>query len=206
MRINAYVRTAPVAALFCYTHKEANTFMITRDMIYSHEAADLLRTLSLYKTLLEKQVYRMFPDKKQQAIHTLVERYIKDGRIFRDQRRQLLSALPEPELDVGMIKAFWVLLDFIDETEYHSAGDFPIRLYFFAQAEMYEVVYVQPGQEALISQALMNKADDEGKKIMVVESLKQISDISCSNVSGYCLVDEQGTTHYFKEKDLCENG
>lgn len=80
--------------------------MITRDMIYSHEAADLLRTLSLYKTLLEKQVYRMFPDKKQQAIHTLVERYIKDGRIFRDQRRRLLSASPEPELDIGTIKAF----------------------------------------------------------------------------------------------------
>ena len=30
--------------------------MITRDMIYSHEAADLLRTLSIYKTLLEKMV------------------------------------------------------------------------------------------------------------------------------------------------------
>lgn len=180
--------------------------MITRDMIYSHEAADLLRTLSLYKTLLEKQVYRMFPDKKQQAIHTLVERYIKDGRIFRDQHRRLLSASPEPELDIGTIKAFWVLLDFLDETEYHSAGDFPIKLFFFSKAEMYEVIYAQPEQEALISQALTNKADDEGKKIIVVESLKQISNVSCSNVSGYCLVDEQGTTHYFKEKDLCENG
>lgn len=180
--------------------------MITRDMVYSHEAADLLRALSLYKTLLEKQVYRLFPEKKQQAMHTLVERYIKDGRIFRDQRRQLLSALPEPELDMGMIKAFWVLLDFLDETEYHSAGDFPVKLYFFARAEMYEVVYVQPGQEALISQALANKADDEGKKIMVVESLEQVPNLSCPNVSGYCLVDEHGTTHYFKEKDLCENG
>lgn len=180
--------------------------MITRDMIYSHEAADLLRTLSLYKALLETQVYRMFPDKKQQAMHTLVGRYIKDGRIFRDQRRQLLSALPEPELDIGMIKAFWVLLDFLDTTEYHSAGDFPVRLYFFSKAEMYEVIYVQPGQEALISQALMNKADDEGKKIIIVESLKQISNISCSNVSGYCLVDEQGTTHYFKEKDADKDG
>lgn len=138
--------------------------MITRDMIYSHEAADLLRTLSLYKTLLEKQVYRMFPDKKQQAIHTLVERYIKDGRIFRDQHRRLLSASPEPELDIGTIKAFWVLLDFLDETEYHSAGDFPIKLFFFSKAEMYEVIYAQPEQEALISQALTNKADDEGKK------------------------------------------
>lgn len=104
--------------------------MITRDMIYSHEAADLLRTLSLYKTLLEKQVYRMFPDKKQQAIHTLVERYIKDGRIFRDQRRRLLSASPEPELDIGTIKAFWVFAGFLGRNRIPLSRRFPDKVIF----------------------------------------------------------------------------
>lgn len=180
--------------------------MITRDMVYSHEAAEMLRTLSLYKTLLEEQVYRLFPDKKRPAIHTLVERYIKDGRIYRDAKRRLLSCVPEPELDIGMIKSFWILLDFQNEVEYHSTGDFPVKLFFFVRAEMYEVIYIQPDQEALISQALANKADDEGKKIIVIESLNQLPHISCANVSGYCLVEGHGATHYFKEKDLCKNG
>ena len=50
-----------------------------------------------------------------------------------------------------VIKTLWVLLDFIDRVEYHSPGDFPVKLVFFSAGRMYEVVYVAEGQEALVA-------------------------------------------------------
>ena len=50
-----------------------------------------------------------------------------------------------------MVRAVWVLLDFLDRVEFHSPGDFPVKIVFFSGGEMYEVVHAAEGQEALVS-------------------------------------------------------
>ena len=44
-------------------------------------------------------------------------------------------------------------MDFIGQVEYHAPGDFPVKLIFFANGELYEIVYAASGQEALINHA-----------------------------------------------------
>ena len=51
--------------------------------------------------------------------------------------------------DAGMMAAVWVLIDFIEEVEFHSVSDYPAKLLFFAGGEVYEVIYVPLNQEAL---------------------------------------------------------
>ena len=48
--------------------------------------------------------------------------------------------------DRELTAALWVLLDFIEKVEYHSPDNMPAKLVFFADGEVYEVVYVTPGK------------------------------------------------------------
>lgn len=95
--------------------------------------------------------------------------------------------------------AAWVLLDFIDRAEYHSASDFPVKIIFFADGELYEIVHVPNGQEALIGHALSAKEDGAGRRIVLVESPEQIGRVNIPYTSGFCTVDPDGSIRYYKK-------
>ena len=54
--------------------------MKTRNDLYSREAAELLRVVSEYRTLLTEQLYRLFPGKTP-VIKTLLATLVKQVRI-----------------------------------------------------------------------------------------------------------------------------
>ena len=92
----------------------------------------------------------------------------------------------------------WVLLDFIQRADYHVPADFPVKLVFFADGELYEVACVEDGQEALVCHALRGNKGDS-RRIILVDSPAQIAKIDCPGISGFCTVEENGQTHYFKK-------
>ena len=104
------------------------------------------------------------------------------------------------ETDIGMIKAFWILLDFIDRIEYHSAGSFPVNLSFFLDAEFYEVVFILQNQETLISHALAGDPDKIGKRIVIVEDSQQIEKLNIPGAAGYCTVTKAGVIQYYRKE------
>ena len=95
-------------------------------------------------------------------------------------------------------RAAWVLLDFIGQVEYHAPGDFPVKLIFFANGELYEIVYAASGQEALINHALRDDRSG-GRRIILVDNPEDIRRIDCPGISGFCTVDAAGQVHYFKK-------
>ena len=98
----------------------------------------------------------------------------------------------------GKHRAVWVLLDFIRQVDYHAPADFPVKLVFFADGELYEIAYIAAGQEALVCHALRGNKGGS-RRIMLVDTPAQIAQIDCPGISGFCTVDEEGRTNYFKK-------
>lgn len=170
--------------------------MKTRENLYGKEAKELIRVITLYKTLTCRQVYRLFPG-KESSIKNLLSVLIRQGRIFYNPINERLSANQECDTapDTGTIAAFWVLLDFIDRVEYHTASDFPVKISFFCDGEFYEIIYIEEGQEVLLSHALTEK--EPARRIILVESPEQIKSVHIPGAAGFCTVTES-TVRYYK--------
>ena len=122
----------------------------------------------------------------------------KQGRIFQTDTGGYFPSGWAAKSDNSLIRAAWVLLDFNGQVEYHAPGDFPVKLIFFANGELYEIVYAASGQEALINHALRDDRSG-GRRIILGDNPEVIRRIDCPGISGFCTVDAAGQVHYFKK-------
>ncbi len=174
--------------------------MKTRNQIYSKEAADILRNVTTYHYLRYEQLLKLYPGKKDK-IENLLSFLVRQGRIQLDKTHQLYHDNNQTSVDYEMLSAIWVLADFIEEVEYHSSTDFPAKIVFIANEELYEILYVAPGNETLIGHALSQQASDTEKRIVIVEDSKQISELTLPDVTAYCTVDiATGAIQYYKQE------
>ena len=171
----------------------------TREQIYGEEAADLLRNITMYKTLTEDQVYRFYPG-KEAVTKNLLTHLTRQGRIYRNSEDKRISASAEcgARIDHGLLAAVWVLIDFIDRVEYHAAGDFPVKISFFADGEIYEIIHVPYEHEALMNHALAGDNETAARRLILVDRPEQIGAIDIPNTAGFCSVDTDGTVRYYK--------
>ena len=110
--------------------------MKTRADLYGREAAELLRIISMYPGLSEKQLCRFYPD-KEDVTKNLLSYLSRQGRTRQaDTGGYFPYGNDRMETDSGMVQAVWVLLDFIDRTEYHSSSEFPVKIAFFSDGEL----------------------------------------------------------------------
>lgn len=178
--------------------------MKMREQIYRQEAASILHDLSMYRVLTEEQLLRLYP-KKRETIKNLLTYMVRQGRIFHcggyycaEQQRG--SDQQPPEMDRALLASVWVLLDFIDQVDYHSVGDHPAKIIFIAGEDIYEIVHVPEGKETLMNQILSTQADASTKYIMLVDQAFQIPDIHVPNACGYCTVAPDGQVQYFQKE------
>jgi len=160
--------------------------MKTRD---TKKAEELLRTLAEYKALRLEQALRLFPGP--------VISYLRRQRRILSSPDGIIAISEDISPNPGTEKAVWLLLDFIDRVDYHAAGDFPVTLYFFLGEELYEAVYIPPGQETLICHA-MAAHEASSKRICIIESTDQIEKIDFPGISGFCTVNEAGEIQYYQ--------
>ena len=99
--------------------------MKTRAELYGHEATELLRIISMYPGLSEKQLCRFYPG-REAVTRNLLSHLCRQGRTRQaDTGGYFPYGNGKAETDPGMVRAAWVLLDFIDRAEYHSSSEFP---------------------------------------------------------------------------------
>jgi len=174
--------------------------MKTREQVYGKEAADILRNITTYHYLRHDQFLRLYPG-KEDKIANLLSFFVKQGRIFIDKKTKIYHDGTEASADYEMLAAVWVLTDFIERADYHSSTDFPTKLIFIADGELYEVIYVEPGNETLIEHALAQQSNDAEKRIVIVENSEQIAQLTIPDVTAYCTVDmDTGAVQYFKQE------
>jgi len=173
--------------------------MKTRNAIYAKEAAELIRSVTMYKSLLATQIYRMFPG-KESSIRNLLGVLTKQHRLVYNPDTEHISASEEceNETDNGMISAFWVLLDFYENVDFHSISEYPVKLSFFSEDEFFEVIYATPGNEALMSHALSTSEDEVGKRIVIVEDTSQMAKLRFPSIACFCMITPEGVVDYYK--------
>ena len=197
-----YALQAAVLRLFCArnTHWEIHS-MKTRQQIYGQEAASILRDVSMYRTLTREQLLRLYPG-KQDKVDKLLAHLVRQGRIFHDKAAGLYCAGEDAATDIdrGLLASVWVLVDLIGQVEYHPACDFPGKIMFFADGEVYEIVPIAAGQEAMVSQLLAGSPKDPPKYIVLVDRPEQIAGLLIPNVSGYCTVSDDGAVQYYQKE------
>ena len=111
-----------------------------RTAIYQREAAEMLHNISLYPGLTEEQLCRFFPE-KEAAAKTLLAHMLKEGRVYCGKNgRYYANQEAQSDADKDLSRCVWVLLDFIDQVEYHTVGEFPAAILCFANGDLYEIV------------------------------------------------------------------
>ena len=170
------------------------------------DVRELVRVVTTYKNLSERQLQRYFYKLKPDIFHKLIDRLAREGRFYHDKFAHRImyqkDSVPDPAIDA----AFWVLLDFIADTNYHSVGESPASITFFYKREIYDICYVSQGKEILTNQ-LFAAAPAEGrsKKIVIIQDPAQISSFSSPDIHAFCLIDCDRTTKYFK-RDTTKKG
>ena len=173
--------------------------MKTRADLYGREAAELLRIISMYPGLSEKQLCRFYPD-KEDVTKNLLSHLSRQGRTRQaDTGGYFPYGNSRAETDSGMVRAAWVLLDFIDRAEYHSSSDFPVKIAFFSGGELYEIIHAAAGQEALVAHALRQSRNSGSRRIVLVDNPEQIPLLEFPGITGFCTADAAGNVSYYKK-------
>ncbi len=173
----------------------------TRADIYGADAADVLREISMYPGIQEGQLCRFHPG-KEEKVKLQLSHLLKQGRIERELSGGFLPKGGfESNADQHLMKAVWVLLDFIDRVEYHSACDFPVKIVFFREGEEFEIIYAPYGQEGLIAQAMRMQKESAARRIVIVDLPSQIPALVFPNISGYCTVSTDGRVSYYQKRN-----
>ena len=173
--------------------------MKTRAQIYEREAAALLRDISMYHVLTEGQLLRLHPGKKEKT-RNLLAYLVRQNRAWQVDGYYCAAPDSAEDMDRGLLAAVWVLADFADQVEYHSAGDFPAKIIFFADGEVYEIIYISQGRETLVTQALKNTGEQPSRYLVIVDSAEQIEGLDIPNVNGYCTVSLEGDVEYYRKE------
>ena len=179
--------------------------MKNRAAIYQREAAEMLHDISLYPGLTEEQLCRFFPEKEATA-KVLLAHMLKEGRIFcAENCRYYANQEAQNAADKDLSRCVWVLLDFMDQVEYRTVGEFPAAILCFANGELYEIVPIPQGKETMICQLLRRPQKDTGKRIVVVEDTSQIELLDIPQAAGFCTVAEDGAVSYYKKEAALES-
>lgn len=174
---------------------------------YHKEAIEIIRVVSMYKVLLIDQVAALFPHKLSQTIVGVVEDLAHSGRLYFDKKTGIVKVSKSEKDDDSIIRALWVLLDFLGNVSFHTASDYPVAISFFSQDELYEIYVVPYDTENLLNHAVWGmKIEDPAKAIVVIDDQTQIPKMRIPRTVGYCIVSEKGETIYFKtaKEVLCE--
>ena len=173
--------------------------MKTRAQIYEREAAALLRDISMYHVMMEEQLLRLHPG-KEDKIRNLLAYLVSQNRVWKVNNFYCYTPDCVKDMDRGLLAAVWVLADFIDQVEYHSVGDYPAKIIFFADGEVYEIIHAAQGKEVLLSHVLADPGEQPSRYLVLVDEPAQISELLIPNVNGYCTVSPAGEVQYYQKE------
>ena len=105
--------------------------MKTREQIYGQEAASILRDVAMYKALTEEQLFTALSTERVQGKKSSAY-LVRQGRLHRSGGYFCVDSEQVEHIDRGMMSAVWVLLDFIEQAEFHSVGEYPAKIIFLA--------------------------------------------------------------------------
>lgn len=105
----------------------------------------------------------------------------------------------------GISTCLWVLIDLMNQKkiEQHflaSKEEYPIRIIFVGDGEIYDILYIAPEDIELTNQLFVRKKIDGCGHVVVVEEPESIPKIRVPDVIGYCTVKGDGEVEYYQKE------
>ncbi len=161
-------------------------------------ALKIVKLVSTYKVLTIEQVLRFF-SKDNEKVKIIINNLIKNKRLYFDEENKVLKPYEHKdiEVDIKLFKSFYILLEFVEKVKHHTVAEYPVSIFFFTN-EIYEIIYVRDGDEALIKN-ILSKEETVANKIIIVEDEKQIQKLrQISKVISFAVVDDNGNVKFYK--------
>ncbi len=167
---------------------------------------ELLGIISTYNVVYKRQLYELFSaDGRDKLVGRAIKALEKERRIYVDPYTHMI-AMNETSYgakEEGTLLALWVLISLmqqkkIEEHFLAAKAEYPVRIIFVGDAEIYDIMYVPETDVALVNSLFSRKNIESSGHIVIVETPDYIPAIILDNIIGFCLVKEDGTVEYYK--------
>ena len=168
---------------------------------------ELKEIIQRYNVLYKSQLYAFFQkDGRDRFVGRALKKLEKEHSIFISQETKQVASSEDAyqAWERGTNTSVWVLLDLMDQKkiEQHfmaSKEEYPIRIVFVGDGEIYDILYVAPEDVELTNQLFARRKIDACGHIVVVEEAEDIPKIQIPDVIGYCTVKEEGQIEYYRK-------
>ena len=92
------------------------------------------------------------------------------------------------------------MLDFCEESDYSSVANFPTKLRFSKDGEVYDVCVAEAGKENTINLFYRKFFNEPSKFIVVVEDEEQMMKLDFEGIIAYCIVNDDGRINYYRKE------
>ena len=174
--------------------------MKTREQLYKQDAGAICRDVSEYHVLRESQLLKLYPG-KERIVPGLLNYLCRQGRIC--HQNDLYAQFPDQfqNIDYGLLNSVWVLVDMIDQAEYHAVSNEQPHIIFVVEGQVYEIIYVSPGRENEVSSVMSEKFQKDTRYIILVDKQEQIPNIDFPGAWGFCTVSPTGEVQYYEKEE-----
>lgn len=156
----------------------------------------IVELVSEYQALKIEQVEKYF-GLPSEIMAKAFRKLVKKGRISLDQEAGIIRAAKDIREDMKLIRSFWLVLDFLDDCDYHGAAHFPLMLEMYRSGSVYSVFYCMEGDELVICRSIQPLQQSICfQPIVLLEDQAQIEKMSELNAV-FCTVEEHGEVAYF---------
>ena len=75
-----------------------------------------------------------------------------------------------------------------------------MKIIFLADGEVYEILYAEPGKEAILNLPLARPEQEPPVRLIILVDAAQVALLAIPNVRAYCLLDHGGNIQYLQEE------
>lgn len=168
---------------------------------------EVLSLIKKYNVLYKRQLYAFFENSgKDGRVGKALKALGKDNRIYMNPATKMVAANENSytEREHGTLQAVWVLISLmkqkkIEEHFLAEKEEFPVRIVFVGDAEIYDILYIPESDVELVNNLFARKRIECCGHVAAVESAEYISRIRIPDILGFCTVEEDGKIEYYRQ-------
>ena len=156
----------------------------------------IVELVSEYQALKIEQVEKYF-GLPSETMAKAFRMLVKKGRVVLEQDTGVIKVSKGIKEDEKQILSFWLVLDFLEDCDFHGVAHFPLVLEMYRSGSVYSVFYCMEGDELVIANSINQlRTSICFQPIVLLENQAQIEKMSELNAV-FCTVEEHGEVAYF---------
>ena len=165
------------------------------------EANELIKLISTYKVLKIEQVLRSIRKTEKSVKKSIVNLLQRQNRIYVFDDICSSTEQWTKDFDKGLIKAFWILLDFWDDIIFNDIASFPAKIDFITPDNNFDIIVAEKGHEKMLNVFYERVRDATLKHLVAVEDEEQMTKLTFDGIAAFCIVGNDGKVSYYRNEE-----